>query len=100
MVSRSEKGGRLLALGLIAFLIFQVIISANKLTERKMAVSTTTEYDHKRLMPSISVCFAYKIADYQGNDPVELVKKTLREARQVYYCGKENTVSSLLSICV
>ena len=84
MVSLVETGGRLLALGLITFFLIQVIFSANKLREEKTAVSVTTQYDQKRVMPSISVCFYYKKAeDYKGHDAEELLQTTLNETRQV-----------------
>ena len=82
MASVTEKGGRLLALGLVTFLIVEVIISANKLRGGKMSVSATTGYEEKRLMPSISVCFEYKkvqnITSLRAS-----VQSTLNDARRV-----------------
>ena len=89
MASKAETGGRILALGLMVVLIVQVIISTNKLRAKTVAVSTTTEYEDKRLMPSISVCFPFtKSEDSTGSELVEIVRKTLNDTRQVYLLGK------------
>ena len=80
MVSMVEKGGRLLALALFAFLIYEVITSASRFWVGRTAVTTYTEDDGKRIMPSISVCFDYKMVDHQGHDIGKLVQKTLNEA--------------------
>ena len=82
MASNTKRVGRLLAIGLVAFFIAQVIISVNKLRDKKTAVSATTEYEEKRLMPSISVCFAMKKSeDTAGSELLEVVQKTLNDTR-------------------
>ena len=92
MASKAESGGRILALGLMVFFIVQVIRSTNKLRANIVAVSTTTEYEEKRLMPSISVCFPFtKSEDSAGSDLVEVVQKTLNDSRQVNLLGEERT---------
>ena len=72
-----------MALGLVTFFFIQVFFSANKLREKKTAVSTTKQYEERRDMPSISVCFKYKKADYRGDKLVEIVKATENSTRQV-----------------
>ena len=91
MASATEKGGKLLALGLVTFLIVEVIISANKLSEGKMSVSTTTGYEEKRLMPSISVCFEYK-GFQNGTSLRATVQSTLNDARQVDIYQQSHTI--------
>ena len=59
--------GRCLAVALISFFIWQVVIAAGKLSDKKTAVSVTTYYKESRLMPSVSVCFRNKKANYQYN---------------------------------
>ena len=81
MSLNAERGGRMLAAGLTIFLVAQVFMSANKLMEKKTSISTTTEYEDKRLMPSISVCFPFPKSEYQGNSREELVLKTLNASR-------------------
>ena len=82
MASLIDYGGRILALGLLAFFLVQVIFSANKLKEEKIAVSTTTRYDKSRLMPSIAVCFHYKkIPLVSTNGSRIVVEATLKDAR-------------------
>ena len=83
MATKAERGGRFLAIGLVVSLIILVIISANKLRARIVAVSTTTEHEDKRLMPSISVCFTVTKSDYQGNVLEEVVQKTLNDTKYV-----------------
>ena len=74
-----------MALGLVTFFFVEVIISANKLSDEKTAVSTNKQYEQSRLMPSISVCFKYKKAEdhFGSDDYVELVKATLNRTRYV-----------------
>ena len=81
MATNAERGGRVLGIGLAVSLIILVIISANKLRTGIVAVSTTTEYEDKRVMPSISVCFPFTKSDYQGNELEEVVQKTLNDSR-------------------
>ena len=81
MSSIAERGGKLLAICLTVFLVAQVFMSANKLMDKKTSISTTTEYEDERLMPSISVCFPYPKSEYQGNSREELVMKTLNDTR-------------------
>ena len=84
MASKIENGGRLLAFGLLIFLLYEVIISVHKLREEKTAVSITKQYDRSRLMPTIAVCFDYdKSQDTQGLTARELAEKTLNLSRQV-----------------
>ena len=83
MASTAEKGGRLLALCLVTFFFIQVFFSANKLREEKTSVSATKQYEEKRDMPSISVCFKYKKADYRGDELVKSVEATINNTRQV-----------------
>ena len=52
-----KTGGRLLVLGLIAYFISKVIISAQKLQHVQIGTSKTTKYEDDRLFPSISICF-------------------------------------------
>ena len=59
--------GRLLAVALISFFVWQVVIAAGKLSDKKTAVSVTTYYKESRLMPSVSVCFRNKKENYQYN---------------------------------
>ena len=82
MASNAKRGGRLLAIALMAFFIGQVIISVKKLRDKKTAVSATTEYEEKRLMPSISVCFPMKKSEESaGSGLLEVVQKTLNDTR-------------------
>ena len=84
MASKIEYGGRLLAFGLLTFLLYEVTISVHRLREEKTAVSTTKQYDWSRFMPTIAVCFDYdKSQDYQGRNVKELAKITLNQSRQV-----------------
>ena len=86
MASKIEYGGRLLAFGLMIFLLYQVIICVHKLKEEKTAVSTTKQYDRSRFMPTIAVCFDYdKSQEYQGRPARELAKMTLNQSRQVKF---------------
>ena len=86
MASNAKMVGRLLAIGLMAFFIAQVIISVNKLRAKKTAVSATTEYEKNRLMPSISVCFPMKKSeDTAGSELLEVVQKTLNDSRPGNY---------------
>ena len=81
MATKTERRGRVLAIGLAISFLILVIISANKLRARMVAVSTTTEYEDKRIMPSISVCFPFTKSDYQGNELEEVVQKTLNDTK-------------------
>ena len=85
-----QKGEeRLLAIGLVAFFIAQVIISVNKLRDKKTAVAIATEYGDRRLMPSISVCFLSKKSESSaGRELIEVVQKTLNDTRQVNLIGE------------
>ena len=56
----TQTGGRILALGLFAFLMYEVIISVKKLQSERTAKSAKKYYDNNRLMPSISICFKKK----------------------------------------
>ena len=85
MASISKIVGRLLAVGLFIFLIAQIIIALGKLRDEKTAVSTTTQYEQSRLMPSFSICFHIKRPAYQGNDPSELAQITLNQTRKVKF---------------
>ena len=82
MASLIDYGGRILALGLLAFFLVQVIFSAKKLRDEKTAVSTTKQYDERRIMPSISFCFHYKKKG-GGNSTRVVAEETLKDARQV-----------------
>ena len=84
MVSISEGAGRFIALGLFAFFVYQVIISANKLKKAKMAMSTNTESEERRLMPSISACFTYDLVQNSTSLAAD-VQATLNDARQVHH---------------
>ena len=89
MASKAESGGRILALGLMVFFIVQVIRSTNKLRANIVAVSTTTEYEEKRLMPSISVCFPFmKSEESAGSELEVVVQKTLNDSRHVNLIGE------------
>ena len=81
MASNAARGGRVLAFGLAVVFIIEITISANKLRDKIVAMSTTTEHEDNRLMPSISVCFRFKKSQYQGNELVEVVQKTLNDTR-------------------
>ena len=83
MAAPAEWGGRLLAACLMAFFVAQVIISVNKLRDRKIAASSTTQYADRRLMPSLSVCFPFRETEIQAENLEELVEKTMNETRQV-----------------
>ena len=65
--SVSKAVGRLVALALLAFFVSKVIIAVDKLQHEKIAISTSTHFEHSRLMPSISVCFRNKKEHYQYN---------------------------------
>ena len=82
MVSKVENGGRVLLLGLLSFFLVEVIFSANKLGEKKTAVSTTRQYDQSRLMPSVSFCFFYKKIDIATGSRA-VAEATLKDARRV-----------------
>ena len=81
MVSKVENGGRVLLLGLFIFFLVQVFFSANKLRDKKTAVSTTRQYDQSRLMPSISFCFYYKKKQFQTDSARAVAEETLKDAR-------------------
>ena len=71
----TQTGGRLLALGLSAFLIYQIIMSVKKLQSDRTAVSVRKYYEDIRLMPSVSICFLKKRVKY----PFEENNSTLAE---------------------
>ena len=53
-----------MALGLFAFLVYQVIISVKKLQSQRTAVSVRKFYEDIRFMPSVSICFMKKRDQY------------------------------------
>ena len=56
----TQTGGRILAVGLFAFLMYEVIVSVIKLQSERTSKSAETFYDNIRLMPSVSICFKKK----------------------------------------
>ena len=100
MASNAKMVGRLLAIGLMAFFIAQVIISVNKLRAKKTAVSATTEYEKNRLMPSISVCFPMKKSeDTAGSELLEVVQKTLNDSRLGNFNGQMINLNLFFLFC-
>ena len=98
MTSVSRKLGRILAAGLIIFLVAQIIMALGKLRDEKTAVSTTTQYEQSRLMPSFSICFHAKKVNYQGNDGAEYASITLNQTRQVELPSQKNEHSYIHNV--
>ena len=68
--------GQILPLILLAFFVTEVVISATKLFDEKIAIVTHTEYEDTRLMPSLSICFRRKLAKYPSNGTQSMLNAT------------------------
>ena len=63
MDCNTKTVGRLLALGLSALLIFEVVLSMSKLRGDRTAVSVRKYYENIRFMPSVSICFKKEMSE-------------------------------------